>query len=66
MIFIFSGFLLEEGKEEHYGILKEFVEHKNTEHELPSERTVAWYHYLGSKRNSGHRINTQVMYHTDD
>lgn len=56
---------MEEGKE-HYSILYKFVEAHNTEEGLPSGRTVAQNHYLGSKRNSENRIKTQIMCHTDD
>lgn len=45
---------MEEGKE-HYGILYEFVEAQNTGQGLPSGRTVAQNHYLGSKRNSEYK-----------
>lgn len=42
------------------------AEYKNTEQGLPSGGTVVQYRYLGSKRSSGHWINTQVVYHPDD
>lgn len=47
-------------------ILYKFVEAQNAEQGLPSRRTVAQNHYLGSNRNSKHRIKTQIMYHADD
>lgn len=56
---------MEEGKV-HNGVLCKFVKAQNTEQGLPSGRTVAQNHYLGSRRNSENRIETKIMYHTDD
>lgn len=62
--FILSGFLLEKGKESTMVI---YTTCRIQEYRagLPSGGTVAQYYYLGSKRSSGHRVNTQVLYHPD-